>query len=416
MSKIESMNILLISSYLPFPLFSGGHIRLYNLIKQLSRQHKITLICEKRDYQRDAEVRELKKFCKKIITVNRKKQWTLVNILKTGLSFSSFLITGHTSSKMKKEIQRELNESYFDLIHVETSYVMQNLPDTIIPIVLVEHNIEYLVYKRFADNASFLLRPVLYVDVLKLKFWEEKMWEKATKLIAVSETEKKIMEKKRRDVIVVSNGVDINKFKVQSIRQAQDKSSKFKVEGGEKRILFIGEFKWVQNRNAIGWIIKEIWPKLRADFIPSMTDKGIKLWVVGKRIPDSIKKLTSDKNIIFDDNAPDKTELIYQKSDLLLAPIKVGGGTSFKILEAMASGVPVITTDLGNAMAAKDNLEIVIANSSQDFVQNIKKLLEDKEFYEKIATNARRLIEEKFKWEKIAQDLNSVYESVVSYD
>ena len=128
------MNILLISSYLPYPLFSGGHIRLYNLIKELSKKHKITLICEKRDYQGEAEISELKKFCKKVITVNRKKQWTIGNILKTGLSPQSFLITGHTNLEMKKEIQREINGFQFDLIHVETSYVMQNLPITEIPV------------------------------------------------------------------------------------------------------------------------------------------------------------------------------------------------------------------------------------------------------------------------------------------
>ena len=365
----------------------------------------MTLICEKRDYQGDAEVRELKKFCKKVITVNRKKQWTIKNILKTGLSFQSFLITGHTSSEMKKEIKRELSESQFDLIHIETSYVMQNIPLIDIPLILVEHNIEYLVYKRFADSAPLPLRPLLYLDVLKLKYWEEKMWGKATKLVAVSQSEKEIMDKIRQDVVVVSNGVDINKFKVLKSEIRNPKS--------EIRILFIGEFKWVQNRDAIEWILKEIWPKLKSEFIPSMTDKGIKLWVVGKSIPNFIKKLTTDKSVVFDENAPDKTEEIYQKSDLLIAPIRVGGGTSFKILEAMASGVPVITTPLGNAMGAKENSEIVIAKTSEDFVQSIKRLLEDEKFYETISTNARKLVEEKFNWEKISQDLNSVYESVV---
>jgi polysaccharide biosynthesis protein PslH len=401
------MNILLVSSYLPYPLFSGGHIRLYNLIKELSLKHKITLICEKRDHQGDAEINELKKFCKKVIAVSRRKQWSLGNILKTGLSLSPFLVIGHTSSEMQGEIKRELNENQFDLIHVETSYVMQNIPTTETPVVLVEHNVEYLVYKRFADKAPLFLRPLLYIDVLKLKYWEEDMWRRVSRLVAVSESEKKIMEKIRKDVIIVSNGVDITKFKA--------KSPMLKVSEGEKRILFIGEFKWMQNRDAIGWIIKEIWPKLMAEFVPSMTGGGIKLWVVGRNIPDSVRKLTSDKNVIFDDNAPKETEEIYNKSDLLLAPIRVGGGTSFKILEAMACGVPVVTTDLGNAVEAQSDSEIVIAKSPEDFVIKIKKLLENKEFYETISVNARKLIEKKFNWEKISKDLNSVYESIIPY-
>lgn len=400
------MNILLVSSYLPYPLFSGGHIRLYNLIKELSYKHKIILICEKRDYQGEIEINELRKFCKKVITVPRKKQWSLKNILKTGFSDKPFLVVGHTSKEMRNEIQRELNEGQFDLIHTETSYVLQNVPETEIPIVLTEHNVEYMVYKRFADKAPLLLRPLLYIDVLKLKYWEEAMWMRATKLVAVSKAEKEIMSKIRKDVVVVSNGVDIAKFKVRSERLV--------VRSSEKRILFIGEFKWMQNRDAIVWIIKEIWSKLRAEFIPSMTG-GIKLWVVGRTIPDSIRKLTSDKSIVFDDQAPKETEEIFKKADILLAPIRVGGGTSFKILEAMASGVPVITTDLGNAIGAKKDLEIVIAKNPEDFVVRIKKLLEDKKYYEEISRNARKLIEEKFNWEKIAQDLDSVYESVISY-
>jgi polysaccharide biosynthesis protein PslH len=402
------MNILLISSYLPFPLFSGGHIRLYNLIKELSKDHKITLICEKRTRQGKKEIDELKKFCKKVITVDRKKQWSAENILKTGFSTLPFLVVGHTSEEMKKEIKKQLNENQFDLIHVETSYVMQNIPPTQIPIVLVEHNVEYLVYKRFTDNAPLFLKPFLYLDVLKLKSWEENVWRNATKLIAVSENEKKIMEKIRKDIFIVSNGVDVDKFQISNFKSQNSNK--------EKRILFIGEFKWMQNRDAIKLIATEIWPRLRAEFIPSMTDGGIKLWVVGRSIPDSVRKLTTDKNVIFDDDAPKETEEIYSKSTLLLAPIRVGGGTSFKILEAMASGVPVVTSDLGNSIEAKENSEIIVAGSVEDFVSKIKKILDDKKFYEEISINARRLIEEKFNWKIISQDLNRVYESVVSYD
>ncbi|MDO8583217.1 MAG: glycosyltransferase family 4 protein [bacterium] len=401
------MNILLVSSYLPYPLFSGGHIRLFNLIKELSEKHTITLICEKRDYQGESDIKELSKFCKKVITIPRKKQWTMENIVKTGLSFSSFLIIGHKSLQMKREIQRELNENQFDLIHVETSYVMQNIPPTKIPIVLIEHNIEYLVYKLFADNASLILRPLLRIDILKLKHWEEQMWKKVSKLVAVSESDKKIMDKIRKDVVIVSNGVDINKFKV--------RSEKSEVRNPEKRILFIGEFKWVQNRDAIQFILKEVWPKLQAELIPQMDGGGIKLWVVGRNIPNSIRKLTTDGNIIFDEKAPKETELIYQRSNIVLTPIRVGGGTSYKILEGMASGVPVLTTPLGNAMNAKEDSEIVIANDVDGFVQKIKLLLEDEKFYNTISGNARKLVEEKFNWKKISEDLNSVYESVMPY-
>ncbi len=396
----------MVSSFLPYPIFSGGHIRLFNILKLLSKKHQIYLVCEKRDYQTKNDVKAVEEYCEKVITVNREKQWSWQNIVKTGLSSKSFLITGHASNKMKKEIDDLLNQEKFDLIHIETFYVMQNLPKTALPTVLIEHNVEYLVYKRFAKQAPLFLRPLLYIDILKLKFWEENMWNKATKLVAVSEIDKKIMEKKRRDVDVVSNGVDIEKFRFMNYES--------RIQNEEKRMLFIGDFRWIENRDAAEWILKEIWPKLNHE--SRIMNHGLKLWIVGKNIPQSLKKLSNDDNVIFDENAPDKTEIIYQKSNILLAPIRVGGGTSFKILEAMASGICVVTTALGNAIKAEENLEILVANNSDGFVEKIRELLENEKFYKKISTNARKLVEKKFNWKKITRDLNSVYESVVPYD
>src|SRR5690242_13713182 len=143
------MRILVVSSYLPFPLHSGGHVRLFNLIKQLSKRHKITLICEKRDFQTQTDINEVGKFCEEIITVPRKKQWSIQNIFKAGFSSYPFLLVGHTSLEMKQQIVRVLNEKQFDVIHIETFYVNQNLPKTYLPVVLVEHNVEYEVYQRF---------------------------------------------------------------------------------------------------------------------------------------------------------------------------------------------------------------------------------------------------------------------------
>src|SRR3972149_7262563 len=122
------MKILMVSSFLPYPLYSGGNIRLYNLIKNLSKTHEITLICEKRINQKEEDIKNVEKICRKVYAVERKKQWSAVNVFKTAVSSNPFLITGHKSSEMKKIIEKLLSEEKFDLIHVETFYVMQNLP------------------------------------------------------------------------------------------------------------------------------------------------------------------------------------------------------------------------------------------------------------------------------------------------
>lgn len=382
------MKILMVSSFLPYPLVNGGHIRLYNLLKNLSKTYEVTLICEKREFQKESDIDEVKKFCKKVITVNRKKQWSFENILKSGFSLESFLVVGHTSSEMKNKIKNELMEDNFDLIHVETFYVMQNLPETSIPIVLVEHNIEYLVYKRFADRSSFFLRPFLNWDVRKMERKEKFFWRKAKIIVAVSENEKKTMNADK----VLPNGVDIEKFKMKD------------TELRKKRVLFIGDFKWLENRDTVKWIIKKIWPELKS----RIHGLDIKLWIVGKKIPNNIKDLSQDPGVIFDENAPKDTSQIYRKSFILLSPIRMGGGTSFKILEAMSSGVPVITTSLGAEGITNSN-ELIVANDPMEISVAILKLMNDKIYYDNIAKRARSLIEERFDWRIIVKQLEKVY-------
>lgn len=396
------MKILMISSYLPFPLRSGGEIRLYNLIKHLSLFHEITLICEKRDYQTDTDVSEVEKICKKVITVPRKKQWTPQNILKTGFSSDPFLVVGHTTGEMKQAIRDELVRENFDLIHVETFYVYQNLPKVSIPVVLIEHNIEYLAYKRFVKLASPFLKPFFYLDVEKLKRVEEKAWKKADKLVAVSKIERNIM--KRADVDVVPNGVDTNVFKLRSFQEIPF----------EKRILFIGDFKWFQNVDAAEIILKKIWPSVCLKLEESKEKSDVKLWIVGRNMPDKIKSLGKSKNIILDENNKEDAYNIFKKSYILLAPIRAGGGTSYKIIESMATGVGVVTTNLGiEGLEARNNIHVLSSDNEEELPDLILELIKNRSLYRKLTLNARKLIEEKYDWKQIAKKLNEVYVSAI---
>lgn len=393
------MKILMVSSFLPYPLYSGGHIRLFNLIRYLSDKHSIYLICEKRDHQTDKDIQEVKKYCKDIITVPRQKQWTLKNILKTGLSLNSFLITGHQNNIMKNEITQLLSNEIFDLIHAETFYISQNIPNVDIPLIVAEHNIEYLVYKRFADNSPLFIRPMLCLDIQKLKRQEEVAWKRASAVITVSEEEKKQIRKDK--VFVIPNGVDLSTFTFNK------KTDNIK----EKEILFIGDFKWVQNRDAVSWIIKDIWPYLLRAIDG---DIKIKLRIVGKNIPDNLKKLDSYDSIYFDENAPEKTNEIFETADILLAPLRIAGGTSYKILEAMASGVPVVTTSRGIAgLEAQAGKHLLVADDVRQIVEKTLGLLRDDDLYKKIVLEARSLIEKEYSWEIIGRKLEKVYESSV---
>ncbi len=122
-----------------------------------------------------------------------------------------------------------------------------------------------------------------------------------------------------------------------------------------------------------------------------------------------------DENVLFDENASDDASLIYQKADLLLAPIRVGGGTKFKILEAMASGVLVVSSPLGvEGLGVKDGREVLIAKNSREFASQILKAFENTVKYQEMAQKARKLIEKEYDWKIIVQKLEAVYQSVTN--
>lgn len=395
------MKILLVSSYLPYPLINGGHIRLYNLLKSLKDRHEITLICEKREYQRETDIKAVEDVCNKVVTFPRKKQWSIANILKTGFSDDPFLIVGHKIAEMKMRIKQELQREKYDLIHIETSYVFQNIPQTILPTVLIEHNIEYLVYKLFAQKAPIFLRPFLLIDVNKLKKKEEDYWRKATRVVAVSPSEKSLIEQTGVQADLVPNGVDLDSFKFKNIDQA--------FQSERKQFLFIGDYKWMQNRDAVGWLIKEIWPN-----ITKQVKEKISLRIVGRNIPPRIKAI-ADPTIIIEEDSPRKTEEIFSESFALLAPLRIGGGSQYKILESMAVGTPVITTPLGlSGLQVKAGRDILVGENIKEIISHASSLLDNKKLYLQLALHGRKQIEKEYDWNSIAQKLDSVYQDVKS--
>lgn len=392
------MKILVVSSYLPYPLINGGNIRLYNLLKFLQKNHEITLVCEKRPSQNISDIKEVEKICHKVFTVDRKKQWSASNILKTGFSFDSFLITGHKLHEMSSIIHELLAHETFDAIHVETFYVFQNIPNTSIPVVLVEHNVEYLVYERFREKAFSLMKPLLKIDVQKIKYAEIAAWKRADVVVAVSENEKKIIGEKCS--FVVPNGVDTKTFTLKKIQESK--------EDEKKKILYIGDYTWIQNRDAVAYIIKEIWPHIKKEL-------ACTLWIVGKNMPAGFKDLAkSDHDIFFDDTNADTAAEIFTKADILLAPKRVGGGTSYKIIESLAVGTPVVTNSFGlEGLDIVKNEEIIVEDMPENLAKETVRVLRQKKQYVELSRNGRRAIEKKYDWHVIANQMDKVYQFVV---
>lgn len=393
------MKILMLTPYLPFPDSSGGQIRSYNLIKDLSKKHEITLFSLIKDDSERKFVPELEKYCSKVQVFKRSKSpWTLRNIFLTGFGPYPFLVIRNLSPQEKKAVKEEIQKEHYDLIHAETFYVMPHIPETKTPILLVEQTIEYLVYKHYVEGTKNpLLRSLLSIDVEKLKFWETKFWKKADSVVAVSESDKKEMRKlvPNLKVDLVPNGVNLDFFKEKNSWSTDN-----------PRILFIANFKWLQNIEAAELLLTEVYPLVRRK------NPKVKIWIVGQHIPEEILAHKSS-HIVIDNLREDDQKGIrdaYFQSSVFVSPLKGPGGTRLKHLAAMAARLPLVTTSVGaEGLGAQDGKEVIIRNNSYDMAKATLEILENEKMAKTIAENARRLVEEKFSWYKMSEYLDKIY-------
>jgi glycosyltransferase involved in cell wall biosynthesis len=393
------MKVLMLTPYLPYPLFSGGQTRSYNLIKSLSENHEITLFSLIKDDTEKKYIPELQKYCRKVSVFKRSKTpWTLRNILLTAFGPYPFLVMRNYSPSERKAVKEELLTGNYDLIHAETFYTMPHIPSTSVPILLVEQTIEYLVYKHYAgEQAPFLIRPIIWVDVaLKLRFWETYFWKRSQRVVAMSQSDSQLMRELVKDlkIDIVPNGIDVEYF-----------SAKKRKEESFPKILYVGNFAWLQNAEAVEVLVNEVWPEIKKE-VPNC-----QLWIVGKNITGKIKNYASE-SIQITEGLPDIRDA-YLTSSLLLVPIKGPGGTRLKVLEAMASGLPVVTTPVGaEGLGVTNGKHALISDDFKELAKLAVKLIKNKKLAQKLGLAAKEFVEKNYSWSKSAAILDRIYKEV----
>lgn len=395
------MKILMLTPYLPYPLMSGGQTRSYNLIKYLSKKHEITLFSLIKDDEEKKYINELSHYCRKVMVFNRSKSpWTWRNIFLTGFSLYPFLVIRNLASDQKKAIEKELDLNSYDLIHAETFYVMPHIPKTKAPILLVEQTIEYLVYKHYVEEQAPLLSKLpFWIDVMKLKYWETHFWKKARKVVAMSLSDAKEMKKlvPNLKIDIVPNGIDFEFF-----------NNKPRIQDPKcPKVLYVGNFKWLQNVEAVQILITDVWPKIK-NKIPNA-----KLWIVGMNITPKVQKFAGD-DVEITQGIPDIRDA-YRQSTVLVAPIKGPGGTRLKILEAMASGLPVVTTKVGaEGLGVTNGKEALIADTPEELVSMAVSVIKDVKLSDSLSDLGRQFVKRNYNWDKSADILDRIYTEVVN--
>jgi len=215
--------------------------------------------------------------------------------------------------------------------------------------------------------------------------------------VAMSDSDRNEMKKLSANlkIDVVPNGIDIAYF-----------SSKKRIQSGVPRVLYVGNFKWLQNVEAVQILVNDVWPKIKAK-IPQ-----IKLWIVGMNITDAVREMVSE-DIEISEGIPDIRDA-YRKASVLVAPIKGPGGTRLKILEAMASALPVVTTSVGaEGLGVTSGREVLISDNLEEIADLSIKVIKDRNLSRNLGKFGRKFVSQKYIWEISASLLDDIYKEVV---
>ena len=387
------MNVLFVTYDFPYPTTSGGKNRAYHLLKYTAQKAHIFLYSFVReDYNPDSNQEILSLGVKKIRIVKRKKLSSFSNFPKTVLANSSIFKTLYSDQKVFQELSEIIESEKIDLVHFESSYtgffIGPKMRKSGVKQILGTENIEFQLYLDYAKGLSrFYLKPFVYYQAGRLKEEELAMVKMADSVTTITQSEADFLEKLTGvKSNIVANGIEPKFYKYEFS------------EVTHRNILFVGNFSYFPNTDAINFFYNNVFNKL---------DSDISLTIIGKNASQKLK--FENKRVIKKDFVDDLiTE--YRNADLLVFPIRIGGGTNFKVLEAMSLGVPIVAQPERLAgLKAIEGEHFLGAASAEEYVSQIKKIYEDVNLRRTLSKNARALIEKNYAWEEIGEKLFTVW-------
>jgi len=377
----------------PYPTTSGGKNRAYHLLKYTAKKANMFLYSFVReDYNPDGNRELLSLGIKKIKVIKRQKLSSPSTFSKTIFHNSSIFKSLYYNKKAFDEICEIVRNEKIDIVHFESTYtgffIGNRLKRMGVKQILGTENIEFQLYLDYARGLTkFYLKPFVYYQVERLKKEELSMVKNADRVTTITKGEADILEDLTKiKSSVVANGIEPFLYSYKFNDQVQN------------NILFVGNFSYFPNTDAVDFFYKNVFPKL---------DKKITLTIIGKKCNEKFK--FENKRIIKKDFVDDIISE-YRKADLLIFPIRIGGGTNFKVLEAMALGVPIVAQpERLSGLRAIENQHFLAASTGEEYVSQIEKLYLDANLRERLAKKSRRLIEEHYSWEGIGDELFSVW-------
>ena len=395
----KKMKILALSPLVPWPLHGGNIVRIYGILRELSlRGHEIVLLAGREGPPLPAD-HPVKILCQDVRVYERsssaRSEQPLVAAMKSVFSPLPYTAAKFGGRVVRKNIRKVLEEEPFDMIFANFAFMAHAVPSEFakkIPIVVDEHESEGLLWRQYLRQGGIPKRAFALLNLAKMNGFQKSVGRRIAAMLCASERE---MEFARTflppdvKLLTVPNGVDTDFFVPVSPEGREGHS-----------IVLCGGFGVYRNSEAAIWFARSIFPHVKKQF------SSVEFWIVGSNPTLKVRQLAELPGIHVTGTVDD-VRPFYARAAVTIAPYRYGEGTKLKVLEAMASGAPVVSTPIGcQGINVKDGEHVAIVNSADDFAQRIVDLLRNEDLRRTLAARARALIEQEYSWKKIVGDLD----------
>jgi len=385
------MRLFVLLSRVPYPLEKGDKLRAFYQIKELSKNNEIILCALNplRNLDKQKAFRELQPYCRSINFIDLPWYGIIWNMKKAFLKGipiqSGYFYSCRAKRKIKKLVEEyKPDHIYCQLVRTAEYFIKSDIPKTIDYQDVFSYGL-----KRRYNKANWLFKPFFKMEYKRLLKYENKVFDSFDNKTIISYPDQKLIDHPEREKIhIIPNGVDHDFFSPMERKKEYD-------------LVFAGNMAYPPNVDAANFLVKEIMPIVWKEKPDS------KVLLAGASPDRRVLALKSEKVVV--SGWMDDIREAYASARVFIAPMRIGTGLQNKLLEAMSMKIPSITTKLANdALKAKDQQEVLIGNDAKSLAKNILKLLEDAEFYAKLAENGFQFVNTEYSWEESTAKLEKI--------
>jgi sugar transferase (PEP-CTERM/EpsH1 system associated) len=390
------MKILFVCARFPYPPLKGDQVRAYHQLRLLSARHKITLLSFADGTETTEQRLRVASFCERVILVPLTRKEQLRAIASGALSDLPFQTLLYNTQAMKKAVRQTLGESTFDVAHIQLARMAPHLESQTLPRVVDLIDALSLNMARRAQEERGIMRRLARLEQKRMNRSEKSICERFEQVTVVSQVDRDAVGN-YANLHLNPNGVEADDFP-------------FTVEGREANTLvFSGNMGYFPNVNAVLWFAEQVLPRIRNQ-VPD-----VRFQIVGANPTREVRALAERDNSIEVTGFVPDLRLYLAGAQVAVAPMRAGSGIQNKVIEAMSSGAPVVSTPFAlGGLSARHEEHLLVGEDAASFAEQTVRLVKDESLRQRLAKAARHLVETEYSWETSVARLEEIYQAAIA--